>query len=76
MQGYLTALRPTVAHLRVCRHEDAALAILSVDDFNVHHAGAQLQELQVIADDCGEVLVVVAVAVAVEVGAVAAATAV
>ena len=52
------------------------MPIFGVDDLHIHHARAQVQELQVIADHSGEVLVIVPIAVAVQVGAVAPATAV
>jgi hypothetical protein len=40
------------ACLRPCRHKDGLVVVLGVDDLHIHHAGAQAQELQVVAHHC------------------------
>lgn len=59
-----------VAELGSARHEGAFVASLGVDNFDVHHAGAEVEVLEVISDDGGQILVIVAISVAIEVGAV------
>ena len=44
----LATVGAAAAHFRIGRNKDAALPVLGIDDLDVHHARAQLQELQII----------------------------
>mmetsp|Transcript_16448 Transcript_16448/g.35761 ORF Transcript_16448/g.35761 Transcript_16448/m.35761 type:complete len:948 (-) Transcript_16448:495-3338(-) len=50
------------------RDEQRVVPAFGVDDLHLHQTGAQTEELQVVSNYCGKVLVVVAVAIPIQVG--------
>lgn len=60
----------TDAEVITSRHQDGPAAVLGINDLHVHKAWAQPEELQVVADHSGQVLVISTIAIPVQVGAV------
>ena len=58
----------TVALLKVSRNAGAPFLALALNDLHIHKARAQVQELQIVSDDSGKVLVVSTVSVSVKIG--------
>ena len=58
-------LAATVARVVPSRHHDSATAILGINDLHIHKAWAQAEVVQVVSDDCGEVVVVCTISVAI-----------
>ena len=58
----------TVAELKVSCNAGAIFVPFALDDFYIHKARAQIQELQVVSDDSCQVLVVPTISVPVKVG--------